>query len=82
MFDLKSAAGVSSLGNSSSTGEGFILNKLVCKGREPSLDKCRFNGWGKHNCSKNHSEDVGVQCDAPTNESWKQALPEIRLVDL
>jgi len=73
--------GGSSLGNTMPAGEGFILmDNLVCKGEEPSLDKCRFNGWGKENCS--HSEDVGVQCDAPTNESWKQALPEIRLVDL
>jgi hypothetical protein len=92
LFDLNSAkvacrqlglTGGSSLGNTMPSGEGFILmDNLVCTGEERSLDKCRFNGWGKHNCSKNHSEDVGVQCDAPTNKSWKHALPEIRLVDI
>lgn len=90
LFNLESAkvacrqlglTGGSSLGNTTPAGEGFIwMDNLSCKGHEPSLDKCRFNGWGKQNCS--HKEDVGVQCDAPTDESRKQALPDIRLVNI
>lgn len=56
------------------------MDNLICKGHEHSLAKCRFNGWGKENCS--HREDVGVQCGAPTNDSWRHAKPEIRLVGI
>jgi hypothetical protein len=90
LFNLESAkvacrqlglTGGSSLGNTTASGEGFIwMDNLSCKGDEPRLDKCRFNGWGKQNCS--HKEDVGVECNAPTNESWAEAVPEIRLVNL
>jgi len=61
LFNIKSAkvacrqlglTGGSSLGNTTASGTGFIwMDNLSCKGHEPSLEKCRFNGWGKENCS-------------------------------
>ncbi|RLV62201.1 hypothetical protein DV515_00019560, partial [Chloebia gouldiae] len=41
------------------TGRIF-LDDVQCRGDEPSLQMCRHNGWGMHNCG--HMEDASVIC--------------------
>ncbi|NXY12086.1 DMBT1 protein, partial [Pteruthius melanotis] len=42
-------------------GSGRIfLDDVQCRGDEPSLQMCRHNGWGVHNCG--HVEDASVIC--------------------
>ncbi|NXL52982.1 DMBT1 protein, partial [Podilymbus podiceps] len=42
-------------------GSGSIfLDNVQCRGDEPSLQMCRHNGWGVHNCR--HVEDASVIC--------------------
>ncbi|NWW48258.1 DMBT1 protein, partial [Pedionomus torquatus] len=53
-------------------GSGSIfLDDVHCRGDEPSLQMCRHNGWGVHNCR--HIEDASVICAG----AW---APQLRLV--
>uniref|UniRef100_A0A8C3PMZ4 Soluble scavenger receptor cysteine-rich domain-containing protein SSC5D n=1 Tax=Calidris pygmaea TaxID=425635 RepID=A0A8C3PMZ4_9CHAR len=46
-------------------GSGNIfLDDVQCRGDEPSLQMCRHNGWGVHNCR--HMEDASVICTFDT----------------
>lgn len=36
------------------------LDEVNCLGNEMSIDQCKKNEWGEHNCV--HSEDAGVNC--------------------
>ena len=48
-------------------GEGPIwMDNLLCRGNEPSLDNCAFNGWGVHSCT--HAEDAGLICAPGKNK--------------
>ena len=42
-------------------GTGQIwIDQLNCQGTEASINECRHNGWGIHDCE--HKEDAGVFC--------------------
>jgi hypothetical protein len=52
-------------GTAKVSGSGFILlDEVMCRGSEKSLEYCRNQGWGQHNCE--HSEDAGVTCETLT----------------
>ncbi len=38
------------------------LDNVRCDSIESKLIECDHNGWGKHNCDPEHSEDAFVQC--------------------
>ncbi|XP_071126513.1 uncharacterized protein [Mytilus edulis] len=40
----------------------YILDDIVCTGRETSILNCRHTSWNTHNCDTKHREDVGIQC--------------------
>ncbi|NXB86545.1 DMBT1 protein, partial [Vidua chalybeata] len=60
-------------------GSGRIfLDDVQCRGDEPSLQMCRHNGWGVHNCG--HGEDASVICAAGVNLSLCRVPgPSVRL---
>ena len=39
------------------------MDNLYCYGTEESLDRCRFEGWGVHDCDR--MEAAGVSCKEP-----------------
>lgn len=39
------------------------MDNLYCYGTEKELDRCRFDGWGVHDCDR--SEAAGVRCKQP-----------------
>ena len=39
------------------------MDNLYCYGTEERLDRCRFDGWGQHDCDR--SEGAGVVCREP-----------------
>ncbi|VDI63674.1 Hypothetical predicted protein [Mytilus galloprovincialis] len=45
-----------------SDGSNYILDDIVCTGRESSIVNCRHTSWNTHNCDTKHREDVGIQC--------------------
>lgn len=61
---MSSRTGVATEGGYFGPGSGMVLlDNVRCQGTERSLSQCRNDGWGISNCE--HSEDVGVICDAP-----------------
>jgi hypothetical protein len=57
-------SGVATEGGYFGPGSGLtLLDDVRCQGTESSISQCRHRGWGISNCE--HSEDVGVICDAP-----------------
>lgn len=48
---------------------------MFCTGREFRLDRCRFDGWGVHDC--NHAEAAGVVCDGQRARAIAQDTPQI-----
>ena len=36
------------------------MSNVRCKGSEPELRHCDFDGWAHNNCT--HDQDVGVKC--------------------
>ncbi|NXP96204.1 DMBT1 protein, partial [Passerina amoena] len=60
-------------------GSGRIfLDDVQCRGDEPSLQMCRHNGWGVHNCG--HVEDASVICaGTQTNALCRVSGPGVRL---
>ena len=49
------------------------MDNLFCTGREYRLDRCRFDGWGVHDC--NHAEAAGVVCDGQRARAISQTAP-------
>lgn len=43
--------------------ERFWMDNLYCEGHEKSLSECRFDGWGKSDCTE--AEAAGVICESP-----------------
>ena len=39
------------------------LDNVQCSANDETLQTCRHNGWGNHNCG--HREDAGVICEIP-----------------
>ena len=66
-------------------GSGRIfLDDVQCRGDEPSLQMCRHNGWGVHNCR--HVEDASVICEgawaaeatgSPADHTGRLSVPSL-----
>lgn len=39
------------------------MDNIYCDGTEDEISSCRFDGWGKNDCSS--TEAAGVICDNP-----------------
>lgn len=39
------------------------MDNIYCDGTEEEISLCRFDGWGKHDCTS--TEAAGVICDKP-----------------
>lgn len=39
------------------------MDNIYCDGTEEEIALCRFDGWGKHDCTS--TEAAGVICDKP-----------------
>ncbi|XP_038052381.1 uncharacterized protein LOC119725091 [Patiria miniata] len=53
----------------------ILLNNVVCRGSESSIDRCDHTGWYNHDCSY-HRYDIGVKC----NETSPNLVP-VRLTN-
>ena len=43
----------------------ILLDNVICKGSETSIDQCAHNDWGVNDCRSHkdpYDEDVGVRC--------------------
>ena len=43
----------------------MLLDNVICKGDETSIDQCAHNEWGVNDCRSHtnpYDEDVGVRC--------------------
>lgn len=64
--------GIPTSGSIYGRGSGQIwMDNLHCNGTEGSLEYCKFDGWGKHNCD--NGEDAGVRCE----DQWSNSSDEV-----
>lgn len=56
------------------------MDNLYCDGTEKSVADCRFDGWGKSDCTEN--EAAGVICESPEiyqNQKNATKSPKIKI---
>jgi len=58
------------------------MDNMYCYGTEKTLDKCRFDGWGTHDCER--TEAAGVRCTphppSTTTTTTTTPVPKIPMV--
>merc|ERR1711970_764606 len=56
------------------------MDNMYCYGTEKTLDKCRFDGWGTHDCER--TEAAGVRCTPhpPSTTTTTTPVPKIPMV--